>query len=75
MGTVQNRSFAAANAHLREEFDFGGAFNLLAGWEWRGPTSNRRFRIGGQLYTGKELQWSFFGENVTFAGAGIWYDW
>lgn len=66
--------FAAINAHLREEFDFGGAVNILAGWEWRGPNSGRRFRIGGQFYSGKEIQWSFYDENITLVGAGIWYD-
>jgi hypothetical protein len=66
--------FAAVNAHLREEFDFGGAFNVLAGWEWRGPTSNRRLRIGGQYYTGKEIQWSFFEEDIQLSGVGIWYE-
>jgi len=66
--------FAAINVHGREEFDLGGGVNILAGWEWRGPTSNRRFRIGGQFYSGKELQYSFFDEDVTLVGAGIWYD-
>lgn len=66
--------FAAINGHLREEFDFGGSLNILAGWEWRGRHSNRRLRIGGQYYNGKEIQWSFFDESVSFAGAGIWYD-
>lgn len=66
--------FAAINYHAREEFDYGGALNILAGWEWRGPTSDRRLRIGGQFYSGKEIQWSFFDENITLVGIGIWYD-
>lgn len=66
--------FAAVNFHLREEFNFGGGFNMLAGWEWIGPRTGNRFRIGGQFYTGKEIQWSFFDEDITVAGAGIWYD-
>ncbi len=66
--------FAAMNVHLREEFDFGGGLNILAGWEWRGPDSNRRFRAGVQYYTGKEIQFSFFDENIQLIGAGIWYD-
>jgi hypothetical protein len=66
--------FAAVNGHLREEFDFGGSVNIIAGWEWRGRHSNRRLRIGGQYYNGKEIQWSFYDESVSFAGAGIWYD-
>jgi hypothetical protein len=66
--------FAALNGHLREEFDFGGSVNIIAGWEWRGRHSDRRLRIGGQYYNGKEIQWSFFNESVSFAGLGIWYD-
>ena len=66
--------FVAVNGHLREEFDLGGSVNLLAGWEWRSPTSNRRLRIGGQYYNGKEIQWSFFDESVQFIGGGIWFD-
>lgn len=66
--------FAAVNFHLREEFDFGGGVNVLAGWEWIGPRTGNRFRIGGQLYSGKEIQWSFFDEDITVAGGGIWYD-
>jgi len=66
--------FAAINGHLREEFDFGGSVNIIAGWEWRGRYSNRRFRLGGQYYNGKEIQWSFFNESVSFAGVGVWYD-
>jgi hypothetical protein len=69
-----NGPFAAVNGHLREEFDFGGSLNVIAGWEWRGRHSNRRLRIGGQFYNGKEIQWSFYDESVSFAGAGIWYD-
>ncbi len=66
--------FAAVNYHGRQEFDFGGGLNVLAGWEWIGSTSNRRLRIGGQFYTGKDTQWSFFDEDITMTGVGIWYD-
>ncbi|MEZ6053287.1 MAG: DUF1207 domain-containing protein [Planctomycetaceae bacterium] len=66
--------FVAVNYHGRQEFDFGGGFNALAGWEWIGPTSNHRVRIGGRFYSGKETQWSFFDEDITMVGAGIWYD-
>ena len=66
--------FFAVNGHLREEFDFGGSINVLAGWQWIGMNSQRRLRIGGQFYNGKEIQWSFFDESVQFVGVGIWYD-
>lgn len=64
----------AVNGHLRQEFNFGGSVNVIAGWEWRGPTSNRRLRVGGQYYNGKEIQWAFFDESVTYTGLGLWYD-
>ena len=66
--------FVAVNGHLREEFNFGGSVNVLAGWQWIGPTSSRKLRIGGQYYNGKEIQWSFFDESVQFVGGGIWFD-
>jgi hypothetical protein len=64
----------AVNAHLREEYDFGGGVNIIAGWQWRGSQNNRRFRIGAQYYNGKELQWSFVEEDVVLIGGGVWYD-
>lgn len=69
-----NAPVFAINGHTREEFDFGGSVNIIAGWEWRGRHSNRRLRIGGQYYNGKELQWSFYNESVSLTGLGIWYD-
>ena len=42
--------FAALNFHLREEFNFGGGVNVMAGWRWRGADNGRLFRIGLQYY-------------------------
>lgn len=66
--------FAAVNFHLREEFDFGGAVNLMAGWQWRSPTTDRLFRIGLQYYNGKSLQYEFFDQNEQLLGFGMWLD-
>lgn len=70
----QGSPFFAINAHLREEFDFGGGLNVLAGWQWRSSDSDRVLRIGGQFYTGKSLQYAFFNRNEQLIGVGIWYD-
>lgn len=66
--------FAAANVHLREEFDFGGAVNLMAGWQWRSPTSDRLLRTGLQYYHGKSLQYEFYDQNERLLGFGVWID-
>ncbi len=66
--------FFAINAHLREEFDFGGGLNVLGGWQWRSIDSDNLLRIGAQFYTGKSLQYSFFNQNEQLIGVGIWYD-
>lgn len=74
VGNRTNAPVLAVNGHSRQEFDFGGSVNVIAGWEWRGRHNNRRLRIGGQYYNGKEIQWSFYDESVAFTGIGIWYD-
>ena len=66
--------FAAVNGELREEADFGGGVNTIAGWQFRGPASDRLFRVGVQYYNGKSLQFSFFDEHEELFGAAIWYD-
>ncbi|REJ71213.1 MAG: DUF1207 domain-containing protein [Planctomycetota bacterium] len=66
--------FAAVNGELREEVDFGGGFNAVAGWQLRGPQSGRLFRFGLQYYNGKSLQFSFFDQHEELFGAAIWYD-
>jgi len=66
--------FAAVNAHLREEFEFGGGLNAVAGWQWRGDYSDRLLRVGMQYYRGKALQYSFFDLHEELLGAGLWFD-
>ncbi|MFQ5732778.1 MAG: DUF1207 domain-containing protein [Planctomycetaceae bacterium] len=71
---LRGSPFFAVNGHLREEFDFGGSVNILAGWQWRSSASDARLRIGGQYFNGKSMQYSFFNRNEELAGVGIWYD-
>lgn len=66
--------FAALNAHLREEVDFGGNFVAQAGWAWRRGPATGIYRIGLEYYNGKDDQFSFFNESVQKIGFGMWYD-
>jgi hypothetical protein len=66
--------FAAFNGHLREEVDYGGNFVVQGGWAWRRSPASGLFRVGGEYYSGKDDQFSFFDQSVQKAGFGIWYD-
>jgi len=66
--------FAAVNGQLREEVDFGGGLNVVAGWQWWGPDSQRLLRLGLQYYNGKSYQFSFFDQHEQLLGVGLWYD-
>jgi len=71
---IQGAPFAAINAHLREEVDFGGEFVVQAGWSWRGRRTRHLFRTGVQYFTGKSSQYQFFTRNEQTVGVGLWYD-
>lgn len=66
--------FTAVNAHLREDFDFGGGVNVVAGWGWQGEHSKRRLRLGVNYYNGPSLQYEFFDRWENLVGGGIWLD-
>jgi hypothetical protein len=66
--------FFAMNVQLFEEHDFGGNFNLIAGWQWRARESDRLLRLGLQYFNGKSSQYSFFDQHQELIGAGIWLD-
>lgn len=66
--------FAAINAHLREEVSFGGSLTVQAGWQWRGRSDGRRFRLGVQYFNGKSEQFEFFDEHEELAATGLWFD-
>lgn len=71
---IYGSPFFAMNVLLREETDWSGSLNVLAGWQWRGFTSDHVFRAGLQYFTGKNNQYSFTQDNQTLIGAGIRYD-
>ncbi len=66
--------FAAVNAHLRQEVNFGGALTVQVGWQWFNGMSGTRIRVGFQYMNGKNEQYQFFNEFVQQFGIGIWYD-
>lgn len=65
--------FAAVNAHLREEVDFGGNFVAQLGWQWRGE-SGQALRTGFQYLNGKSPQFEFVNQFEEQFGIGLWYD-
>ena len=71
---IRGAPFAAANAHLREDVDFGGSGVLQAGWAWRGGGPRRLFRAGLQYYNGKSSQFQFFHQSEQQTGFALWYD-
>ena len=71
---LRGAPFAAVNAYLREEFDFGGHFVAQAGWQWRGYHRSHLMRAGVQYLAGKSPQFEFFGRNEEQFGVALWYD-
>lgn len=71
---IHGAPFFAMNIHLREETDWSGSLNILAGWQWRGFVSDHVFRAALQYYTGKNNQYSFTQDNQQLIGLGIRYD-
>ncbi len=71
---LRGAPFAAWNAYLREEFDFGGHFVAQVGWQWRGGCTNKLFRMGFHYLNGKSPQWEFFNQFEEQLGFGLWYD-
>jgi len=66
--------FAAVNAHLREEVNYGGNLVAQAGWAWRRGPASGLYRVGVEYYNGKDDQFSFFDNSVEKIGLGMWYD-
>lgn len=71
---LRGAPYFALNIHLREEVDWGGSLNMLAGWQWRGDASDHVFRMGLQFYNGKNAQYSFLQDNQQLIGFGVRYD-
>ena len=71
--TIWGHPFLAANAHLRQEVNYGGDVTLQAGWAWKGP-SGHLLRIGAHWLNGMSSQYQFFARSEQQLGIGIWYD-
>ena len=65
---------AAVNTLLREEFGYEGSLGIVAGWQWRGVSTDDLLRLGLSFYTGKSRQFSFYDRNEKLVGVGLWYD-
>ena len=72
--TLRGAPFVAANYHIREDFNFQGGFNTVAGWGWQGIETRHRLRIGLQYYNGPSLQYQFLNQVENLYGGGIWFD-
>jgi len=66
--------FAAIHANLREEFNYDGNLNVLAGWQWLGRESGRAFRVALQYFRGKSSQYSFYDQRDRMVGGGLWFE-
>lgn len=72
---LRGSPFWAVNGYFREDRSWDAAgINVTAGWQWRSPATNHRFRVGLQYYSGDSLQWSFPGQKENLFGAGMWFD-
>ena len=66
--------FMAANAHLREEMDYGDNITIQAGWAWRSHCNGSLMRVGVHYLNGQSSQFSFLKRYESQIGIGIWYD-
>lgn len=66
--------YVAANYHTREDFQFQGGFNTVAGWGWQGLQTRHRLRVGMQYYNGPSMQYQFLNRVENLYGGGIWLD-
>jgi hypothetical protein len=71
---LKGSPFAAVNAHLREEVNFGGNFVAQAGWQWRQYANGRIFRLGVQYFNGMSDRYEFFDDYENKVGGGLWFD-
>jgi hypothetical protein len=67
------RPFVVINGHLREEFDFGGSVNVIAGWLWNGD-ADHQLRLGAQYFRGRSRQYAFLAEREELIGIVVWLD-
>jgi hypothetical protein len=72
--STRGAPYAAINGHYRQEFDSTVGMNVVAGWNWLGPESRHRLRIGLQYYNGPSLTYALFDRHENLLGGGIWFD-
>ena len=72
--TILPQPFAAINGNMREEVNWSGGVNFVAGLQWRGQENDHLFRTGLHYYAGQSLQYSFLGDYEEFIGWGMWMD-
>ncbi|MEJ7591752.1 MAG: DUF1207 domain-containing protein [Planctomycetaceae bacterium] len=72
--SLRGAPYVAANYHIREDFQFQGGFNTVAGWGWQGLQTRHRLRVGLQYYNGPSLQYQFLNRVENLYGGGIWFD-
>jgi hypothetical protein len=65
--------FFAVNTRLRQELNFGGAFTLETGWQWRGEIG-QLLRTGLYYFNGSSNQFQFYRTFEDQVGVGLWYD-
>ncbi len=66
--------FAAINAHLRQEVNYGGNLVVQVGWAWRRSPVSGMVRCGFEYFGGKSDQFAFFNESEQRVGLAVWYD-
>lgn len=66
--------FLAVNGLLREEVNYGGGINVMAGWQWQPYERDHLLRLGLRYYNGESTQYTFFDEHEELIGFGLWYD-
>ncbi len=71
---LRGAPFAALNAHLREEVDFGGHWVVQAGWAWRRYARGSLLRTGVQFFQGKSDQYEWYDRTERRIGWGVWAD-
>lgn len=71
---LRGAPFLAANYHIREDFDFHGGANTVAGWGWQGTETRHRLRVGLQYYNGPSMQYQFLDTWENMYGGGLWFD-
>lgn len=71
---LRGAPYIAANYHIREDFNFHGGVNTVAGWGWQAAETRHRLRVGLQYYNGPSMQYQFLDTWENMYGGGFFYD-